>query len=93
MIEPITVRVVSAPPSSSSRHSLMISPSVQSRPSTSVVAQSEMRSPCGSARRWAMSSMVTAAKSIIASTMAGLCSCGVPSGRFWPDSNMVTSDQ
>ena len=93
MIEPITVRVVSAPPSSSSRHSLMISPSVQRRPSTSVVAHSEMRSSCGSARRWAMSSMVTAAKSIIASIIAGSGPGACRRAWFWPDSNIVTSDQ
>ena len=70
----------------------MISPSSHSRPSTSVVAHSEMRSPCGSARRWAMRSMVTAAKSIIAEIMRSLWPWGVPSGGFWPDSYMVTSD-
>ncbi|CAB4658282.1 unannotated protein [freshwater metagenome] len=86
------MRVVSAPPSRSSKHSEMISASVQRRPSTSVVAQIEMRSSCGEARRALINSIVAPENSMIALMESSEKGAVEPSAGFCPDSCIVTSD-
>ena len=90
---PMTARVVSAPPSTMSRHSSRILSSGQGSPPCSVWAQMEMRSSCGSARRAAMISMVTPAQRIITSTTASSNEVwGEPSALVWPAEYMVTAE-